>query len=537
LQIAAMAAVGITAGLVLGAAIPMLVGDALAVLLPIEGGMGIHAAPLALAAEFGILVALCFSLWPLARAGATPAGSLFRDLIAPSRRWPGARVMLGIGATGAALAGLAVATADQPHIAAWYVAGAVTALAAFLAAGRAATRLARLAPSPGSPRLRLALANLHRPGAPTTGVVVSLGLGITALVAVVLIEGNLRYQIAENMPARAPDFFFIDIQPDQVAPFEAAVRGAAAAAEIRRTPMLRGRITAIAGVPVAKAPIARGARWMVRADRGLTWARAMPTGTRLIAGEWWPTDYGGPPLVSLTADAAAGFGVGIGDTLTVNVLGRAVTARISSIRSVRWRSLRLNFVMVFSPGILEAAPQTHLATVRAMPDGGAGAREAATAIERAVTDRFANVTAIRVREVLAAVGGFLDSIGAAVRLAAGVTVLAGVLVLAGALAAGHRRRVYDAVVLKVLGATRRDIAATYLAEYGLLGLATAVIAGAFGSVAAWAVVTRLMGLEWVFLPAEAALAAAASFMLTIVLGFIGTWRALGHKAAPLLRND
>jgi len=395
-------------------------------------------------------------------------------------------------------------------------------------------RAARLALNKAGSRVtasfRLALANLHRPGAPTVAVVMSLGLGLTVLVTITLIEGNLRHQIAQSMPSRAPDFFFIDIQPDQVADFDATINGVAGVTELRRTPILRGRIIAINGTDVARARIAPEVRWMVRGDRGLTWSRSPPDYTRIIAGKWWAPDYGGKPLISLSADAARGFGIGVGDTLTVNILGRKVTAHVANLREVRWRSLRLNFVMVFSPGVIERAPQTQLATVRGIPSSIA-------VIERAVTNRFANISAIRVRDVLKSISAFLDAISGAIRFSAGVTLLAGALVLAGAVASGHRRRVYDSVVLKVLGATRRDVLAVYLAEYGLLGLATGAIAIALGTAAAWAVVRGVMHIDWIFLPWTALGAAAISTAVTLALGFAGAWRALGRKAAPLLRNE
>lgn len=521
---------GIVPGLAIGALAPLAAGPMLAELLPIDSAPGIYPAALALAAGYGVLTALAFSLWPLARAGDIPAASLFRDLVAPSHRRPGIGAILATGAATAALAALAVVAATDTRIALWFVGGSMAALAIFRLAGWAVTRVARAAPTGLRPWLRLALANLHRPGAPTVAVVTSLGLGLTVLVAIALIEGNMRHQIANSMPSRAPDFFFIDIQSDQVAAFEKTVNGIKGVTELRRTPILRGRITAIDGVPVKRARVAPEVRWIVRGDRGLTWAARPPEGARIVAGKWWPPDYRGKPLISLTSDAASGFGIGVGDTITVNILGRKVTATVANLREVRWRSLRLNFVIMFSPGVIEAAPQTHLATVRASP-------EATSAVERAVTDRFANITAVRVGDVLETISGFLDGIGAAIRFAAGITILAGMLVLAGAIAAGHSRRVYDSVVLKVLGATRRDILAAYLAEYGLLGLATAAIAGALGTAAAWAVVRHVMHIDWVFLPWEAAGAAVISTLVTLALGFVGAWRALGRKAAPLLRND
>ena len=530
IQILAMAAVGIVIGLVLGAAVPPLAGELVNAALGVEARFGVYPDVLGLAAAFGLLVALLFSIWPVARACEVPGSALFRAAIVEIRVWPRPAAVAATAAVAAVLAALVVATSDNLGVALWFVGGSAAAFALFRAAGYGLERGAARFRGVRSASLRLALANLHRPGAPSAKVVLSLGLGLAVLVATVSIEGNLRHQVANSLPADAPDFYFVDLQPDQVAAFERVVETVPGANGLRRVPMLRGRILRIAGKPASEAAIDPSARWLLRGDRGITWSAAPSPDTALIEGRWWPADYSGPPLISLSHDAAAGLGLGVGDTLTVDVLGRAITGKIANIREVRWRSLRINFVMVFSPGVLEGAPQTHLATLKA-PD------KALAGIEAAVTDRFPNVTAIRVGEVLGLVREVLDRIAATVRVAAGVTLLAGILVLAGAAAAGHRRRVYDSVVLKVLGATRRRVLQAYAIEYGLLGAATAVVAGFVGTVAAWAAVTQMMEFEWLFQPWIALATVAGSAALTLAFGFVGTWRALGDKAAPLLRNE
>ena len=529
-QIMIMAVIGIAIGLALGIAAPYV----MSVLFPenelVASGLGVHSGPLVLAAVFGLLATLVFSLWPLARACVVRAGALFRDTVAPVRTWPAKRYIAMTAVAALALAALAVATAVDKRIALWFVGGAVVAMAVFRVAGLMVVAGARRLRNLRRTAFRLGLANLHRPGAPTAGVVMSLGLGLTVLVTVALIEGNMRHQIKENLPEKAPAYFFIDIQPNQVPAFEKAVHRVDSAAELQRTPMLRGRITAVNGTPADKVKAAPNVSWVLRGDRGLTWSAVPPPGAKIVAGEWWPADYKGPPLVSLSANAAEGLGVGVGDTLTVNILGRSLTARIASLREIRWGSLRMNFVLMFSPGVIENAPQTHLATVRAV-DG------LDRKIERAVTDQFPNITAIRVKDVLQTVNQFLERVGLAVRMTAAVTIVAGILVLAGAVAAGHSRRVYESVVLKVLGATRRDVVRAFLVEFGILGLATAAVASVLGSIAAWAVITQVMRVEWVFLPSVVAATVVVATLITLGFGMVGTWRAMGHKAAPHLRNE
>ncbi|HUC62841.1 MAG TPA: FtsX-like permease family protein [Alphaproteobacteria bacterium] len=530
----ALAFVGIALGLALGALVPILLSGTLARLLPVVADVGLAPRALALAAAYGLLTTIVFTLWPLAHARDLPAARLFRAQVAPERRWPRALDALALGVAGAALAALTILSAAQRPIALWFVLGSVASFAAFRAAAWIVARLARASGKlhrlfAGAPTLRLALANLHRPAAPTASVILSLGVGLTLFIAVALVEGNIAREVTEELPRDAPSFFFIDIQPDQVAPFDRAVRAVPGAGAIEQVPSLRGRIVALNGVPAARAKIDPRGAWALDSDRGLTYAASPPRGTRLVAGRWWPADYRGPPLVSLDAGVAHDFHLGIGDTITVNVLGRELTARIASLRDVDWRSLGINFVMLFSPGILDGAPQTYIATVHSTP-------AAEEPLLGTLTDRFPNVTAIRVKDALDAVADILANVGVAVRLTALFTFAAGILVLGGAIAAEHRRRTYDAVVLKVLGATRATLLAAFLIEFGILGAASAAVAAALGTLAGWLVTTRIMHAGWAFLPGPVAATLAGATLLTLVLGYLGTWRALGRSAAPVLRE-
>lgn len=530
IQIMGLAVIGVLAGLIVGAAAPGLAIEALADLLPVQPRTGLYLAPLSLAAAFGLLTAATFALWPLARAQEVPAGNLFRAFVAPLQGRPRAVYVAATFIGAAALAGLTVGTASRLNAALWFVGGALVTFALLRLAAAGVMHLAARMPRPKGAEWRLALTNLHRPGTSTPSTVVSLGLGLAVLIAVVLIEANLNRQVNERLPEAAPALFFIDIQPNQVAAFDATVTGVPGAENFRRVPSLRGRIVKIAGVPVEKADIAPEAGWAVRGDRALTYASAPSEGSEIIEGNWWPADYSGPPLISLDAGLARGFGVAIGDSLTFNVLGREIEAKIVNLREIDWRSLRFDFAVIFAPGTLEDAPHTHIAAVHAPPN-------AENAIEKAVSDGFSNVSSIRVREALEAVSTILAGVGTAVRSTASVTLLAGALVLSGAVAAARRRRIYDAVVFKVLGATRGRVLKAFLLEYGLLGLCTGVIAAIIGTVTAWAVMVFMMESDWVFYPWSVAVTALACLAATLAIGFAGTWRALGQKAAPHLRNE
>lgn len=530
LQVLALALVGIALGLLLGALVPPVAGPILAERIDLSVSIGIYPQPLVVAALFGLLTTLAFTLWPLARAQGIPAAALFRDLVAHQPTRLPAWAVAAIAVSGGALGALAVFNADDRQFALGFVVGAVGALVAFRLTAALIVAVARRLPRPRRPGLRLAVANLYRPGAPTGSVVMSLGLGLTVLVAIALIEGNITRQVMEEMPEEAPGFYFIDIQPHQVEAFDERVRAFPGVREVAHVPMLRGRITEVRGTPVDQLSIPDDIRWVFQGDRGITWARTPPDNNRVVEGEWWPADYEGPPLVSIDEEFRRKMGLEIGDSMTVNVLGRNIEAEIASFRDIEWSELRINFLMVFSPGVVSEAPQSYIATVHVDPE-----RE--TALENAVADEFSNISAIRVKEVLGQVAELLSNIATAVRATASVTVLAGILVLAGAVAAGHRRRIYDSVVLKVLGATRRDVTRAFVLEYGLLGLVTAAIASAIGTLAAWLIVTRLMEGGFVIMPWAIAATAVVATAVTILFGYAGTWGALRQKAAPLLRNE
>jgi len=378
--------------------------------------------------------------------------------------------------------------------------------------------------------LRLALANVYRPGTQTTNIVLSMGLGLTVLVAVVMIETNLTRQIRETLPTRAPGYFFIDIQPNQVKQFEETVQSVDGVSHLDRVPMLRGRIIRVNGIPSNKIQAAPDVAWVLRSDRGLTWSALPPENTKIVDGAWWQPDYSGPPLISFDARAAQGLGIGVGDTLTINVLGRPITAEIANLRQIVWGEMQINFVILFSPGVIENAPQTFIASLHVT-------RDAESAVEREVSNHFPNITAIRVRDIFDKMVELSERIANAVRLTSGITVLAGSLVLIGAIASSHQRRIYDAVVLKVLGARPRNIVSTLLIEYALLAMATAAASLIMGSIAGWAVLTKVMRIDWTLQPAAATVTTIGASLIIVVLALLSTWRVLGQKAAPILRND
>jgi putative ABC transport system permease protein len=428
------------------------------------------------------------------------------------------------------LVGLTVATATDRAFALYFCIAAGLTLVLFRVGGVAVAVLARLAPSVRWPSIRLGVGNLHRPGAPMPMLLLSAGLGLSILASVALIEGNMQRQIQEQIPANAPSFFFIDIQNDQLDQFEAVVRAQPGVTATAQVPSLRARIVAVKGVPLDQVVTTPETAWALRGDRGLTYAATPPEGTHLVAGAWWPSDYQGPPLVSFDANMAKGWHVGIGDIIRVNVLGRDIDLKIVNLRDIAWQSLSINFFMVASPGLLSHAPHTHIATVR-IADAGQGG------LLRAVTDALPNVTGIRVQDVLATISGLLDQVAAALTATGALTLLSGTLVLVGAVAAGQRRRIREAVILKTLGATSVQIRAAWLVEFGLIGLIAGLIAAGIGSLASFGVMHYILHTHWIFLPVSLIWTLAGALALMLLLGYTGTAAALRARPAPLLRNE
>ncbi len=533
LQAIGLAAISAVPGLAIGAVLPFAIAWAFGAMLPLPLAPGLHMGALGLAFLYGILTAVAFALWPLGRAHDVPVSTLFRDEVAPDPRWPRSIYIMATVLVVGVLAGLAVLLAHDHRIAAIFVAAAALVLATLRLVAGLLKQLARRLPHAHATVLRIAIANISRPGALTTSVVLSLGLGLAVLVTVIEIDGNLRAQFMAALPERAPSFFFLDIPSTQARRFDDAVRAHAPDATLERVPMLRGRIVAANGIPVEKLKPSSNAAWVLQSDRGITYAEQVPAGSRVVEGEWWKPDDHGPPLVSFEQRIAQGLGLKLGDSVTVNVLGRLITARIANLRALDWQSLGINFVMVFSPATFRDAPHTDIATLT-YPGGSTPAQE--MALLKAMADDFPSVTTVRVRDALDAVAHVVTNLVLGLHGATVLTLLTALLVLAGALASGHENRVHDAVVLKVLGATRRRLISAYVLEYLLIGSATALFGIAAGSAAAALIVTRVMDLSFEWLAGPAFAAAAVAIAATVLLGLLGTFAALGQKPAPVLRN-
>jgi putative ABC transport system permease protein len=527
-QIGVLTALGVVAGLILGAAVPILLAPVLEAQLPVPVDFALHPRPLAEAALYGALTALVFTLWPLARVEQVRAAALFRGLGTEARGWPRPRYLGALALAMVALVGAATLLAAVPELALAAAGGIAGALAGLMLAAlllrTLARRLAQARGFRGRPALRLALGAISSPREGVVAVVLSLGLGLTVLATVGQIDANLRNAIAADLPDRAPSYFFVDIQPDQMAGFLERLENDPAVTDIETAPQLRGIITEINVIPARE----WGNHWVLRGDRGLTYADAIPAGTTLVAGEWWPEGHTGEPLISFGASEARELGIGIGDRVTVNVLGRSLTGTIANLRELDFRTGGIGFVMSFNAAALQGAPHTHIATVHAAP-------EAEAAILRDISNQFPNITAVQVREVAARAAEALGTLAAATALAALATLLTGFVVLIGAAAAGERARVFEAAVLKTIGATRGRILASFALRSALMGAAAASVAVFAAVLASWLVLTRVMEMSYSFEPVSAALIIAGGVLATLLAGLAFALRPLAARPARILR--
>ncbi len=529
-QVLVITLLGTATGLAIGAALPFVAAPALSELLPFTITPTLTAAGLMIPALFGLIIAFLFTLWPLGQAVATPALELFRSSISPMRAAPPAAFKLATVVLALLLALLTIASARDGRFAMWFAVGAMFSLFIFWVMGWVISKLAAKLHIQGKPALKLAVRNLHRPGNATAGTLVSLGLGLTVLVTVTLIEFNLRDGITRNLPSDAPAFFFLDIQGSQKEAFGALLEQQPSAREVKFAANIRGRIVSVNGVPAAQALIDESERWLLQNDRGFTYTSELPAHSTITSGSWWPADYQGPPLVSVVNDVEKGFGVKPGDQITFNILGRDITATIANVREVNWTNFTINFAFTFAPGTLEAAPHSWLATVVADP------REEGR-IQKVMGAAFPNVSMIRLTDAIEAATGILTSIADAVRVTALVAVATGVLVLASSLAATRTQRLYDTVILKVLGTPSRTLVKAFLLEFSLLGAIAAVISLALGAFISWAILVRMMELTWMFYTLPALLTGLACVLLTLSIGWAVTGRTLAQPAAPYLRNE
>lgn len=527
LQIGVLALVGISIGLIAGTLLPLLLSPMISQALPVPAVFTVYPKPLAEAALYGVLTALIFTLWPLARAEEVRAATLFREAFEGARRLPATRYLLATAFLVAALVGSAVLFSGNPFLTLWTAGGILAALVVLALASSLIRWLARRGrvASRGRPVWRWALSAIGGQGESAGAVVLSLGLGLSVLAAIGQIDGNIRNAIAGELPDVAPSYFFVDIQKDQMTGYLERLESDPAVTRIDSAPMLRGIITRINGRPATEVA---DEHWVLRGDRGVTYSEQPDARTTVTAGEWWPEGYSGPPQISFAAEEAEEMGLKLGDEITVNILGRDITATITSFREVDLSTAGIGFVMSMNPAALSGAPHTFISTVYAN-------EQAEAQILRDLAGKYPNITAIRVRDAIDRVSELVAGIGEAVRWGAAATLVTGFLVLIGAAAAGEGARTYEAAVLKTLGASRGRILQSFALRAALLGAGAGIVALVAGIAGGWAVSVYVMetGFSVIWGSAFGIVAGGVFAVLLAGLGF--AWRPLSTRPANVLR--
>ena len=529
LQIALLVGIGVVLGLALGVGVPLLLAGRIEATLPFPAQIAFYPRPVTEAAFYGVISAFLFALWPLARSERVRAAALYRGGLAGG--WPRARylgvmlilaaVLIGGSAWLSGAAKLALGTAGG------VVASLIVLGLASLGLAWLARRVARSRALQGRVALRLALASIGAPRAETMQVVLALGLGLTVLAAVGQIDSNLRSAIERDLPTRAPAYFFVDIQPEQIDGFLTKLAANPGVSKVESAPMLRGVITKINGIDARKVA---GDHWVVQGDRGVTYADALPAGTKVTAGTWWATGYAGAPQISFAAEEAAEIGLKLGDKMTVNILGREIEAEITSFREVDFSNAGMGFVMTMNQAALAGAPHTFISTVYADAAAEPG-------VLRDLSKAYPNITAIGVKAAIGLVTEALGAIAQATTLAAMATLITGFVVLIGAAASGERARVYEAAVLKVLGASRGRILASFALRSVLMGAAAGGVAIIAGAIAGWAVLTFVMESDYAFEPVSALIIVLGGILATLLAGLLFVLRPLAVRPAQVLRSQ
>jgi putative ABC transport system permease protein len=523
------------------------------------GGISISLGPLVKGLALGLLSTLLFTLWPLLTIRDVKPARIFRREIVPmasttsqdTRRWwktwragDRAKAITAIG-IGLGLALLSTWQAGSWKVGALFIAAFTGAVLLVGLAARVLLRTLTRWPRPDPLIIRQALGNVLRPGSQAVSITIAIGIGVMVVTTVSLVERSLLAQVGENRPTDAPTFFFIDIQPDQTEEFVRLMHRQTNDPAPHLTPLVRSRLAAINGHPIkleasseaeeqkekSEAKKEQRKRWYLTREYVLTFLQELPKDNRVVAGEWWKPGQTFPkPLISIEEEAAAYLGLTVGDTMEVDIQGVPVAGEIGSIRKVEWGNFSTNFYMIFSPGSLDGAPHTYVATVRVSP-----AEE--VVVQQAVVAAFPNVTAINMGDMLDSFARVLDRLSLAIRAVALFCVLSGCFVMAAALAATRYRRLYESVILKALGATRTVIAWSFAVEYALLGVLGGLLGTGLASALSWAVLETVFDLSWSLQPTVLAMGMTATITLTLLVGFLSTYRLLGQPPLAVLRQE
>jgi len=533
-QIALLCGAGVVAGVIVGAGGAAVLARVSGAVLPVVVAPGAIVGSGGLAGVVGVLTAVLFALPAVLRGVSVPPASLFRDDVGVRGARPG--VIRGVVvAVGLVLLAVVIGTAQDRRIAVGFVVSVALVFVLFGVIGRGVQGGAGVLARGRVGIVRLGLAVLARrggaEGALVPRLVLGLGMGLSGLAIVWLVEGGLQTQFRAAMPRTAPSFYFVDIQPSDLERFEAVVGAHSGVRDVRTLPSMRTRVVSVNGVAAERVVASARTRWALKGDHGLTIEPVPVPGTDIVAGRWWGAEYAGAPLLSMDARLAEGWGVKVGDGLVLNVLGRDVAFRVANLRRVQWQSLRMNFAFVASPGMLSHAPHTELATFRT---DGVAAHDADILAD--VTDALPGVTGIRVADVLRVLSGLVDKLALALSALAGVMLVSGILVLVSTVLAARRQRRAEGAILRALGASDRQLWGIWVIEFAVVGVAAGGGAAVCGVALADLVMREVLYVSMPFMPGRVVLVISGALVVMFAVGLVSLRAMVRARPAALLRG-
>ena len=528
------------------AAVPAVVGD-LATVFPVD--FGLTAAAVVQGLAVGLLVSMLFSIVPLLDVRLVKPSLLLRQDIPASPRVDWVKWSVGAGVA-AALVGVASWQAGSVAVGLVLSGGFVAVAVVLHLAGVALVRAVQPLRHSRSFALRQAVLRVARPGNQTRVILLAVGLGTFFILGVQSLQANLLRDLSLQAGDDAPDMFLMDVQPDQrdaLSAFLDAENGALPAPAL--IPVLRARVVGVKGreIDLDNYQEVRGRGGMSR-EYTVTYRSRLEANETIVAGTWWDETpagdgnaevsieesflVGGDPRNTGGAPARQGR-LQVGDRMTFDVLGRVVTARVTSVRHVEWQDFRAGgFMFVFRPGAFDRAPHTYISALRAPVDDEARAR-----MQSQLVTRFPNVSIIDLREILQAIQAVIRNVTLAVTIVGSLVLFSGVLILVGAVSMTKFRRVYEAAIFKTLGASGGLIAAMLLLEYGVLG-AIAGTVGALGAIAlSWAVARFALDLPWMATPVITLSGIGITALLVAAIGVLASLDVLRNKPLSTLRSE
>ncbi|MCC6743695.1 MAG: FtsX-like permease family protein [Acidobacteria bacterium] len=495
-------------------------------------GLGLTWSAVGQGAAAGVLVALLFSMTPLLGVRDIRPNLVLRAAD-PRRasRWTISRFLSAV----VVIAGLLTVASWQGgslRIGGFFLGGLLVAGAASALSGSLLVWAIRSFGRIPVFSLRHAALGVNRPGNQTRAILVAIGLGVFFLVGVNGVERTIRRGLERRQSDDLPDMYLLDVQKDQIAGVRELLRSRTGSEPIL-VGTVRARIAEIDGVPFDPDSLA-DPRDRSRLGREFTVATRPEldeTVEAVSSGKWWPSEPSEEPEVSVESELAQDFKLDVGRSITFDVQGKKISARISSIRTVDWQNARLGFIFVVRPGGLDSVHVVANGAVKGPEDAVERGR-----LARALSDRFSNVSVIDAREVIANLTGFLSKVTLAISVVGSIVLAAGLLILAGSVAMARYVREYEIAVMKTLGARTRTLLAVLVIEHAILGGIAGAVGASLGVALAWSLCTWILRLSWALEAAPAVLAVGLAILLTTAVGLASSADLLLLRPLSVLRR-